>query len=157
MELFFRKQKKGIRPKTIDLKKEYFDELVGIFKEQIKEEINREKRGNYMDISTMSGSLHIRLRSDQVPFPTLVIVDFTIKTNDVKRSETIFFSWLKKFSAQIGFQRLKMENCHSDESISFVKKFGFIPLYQQTVPGLDFSFEASYEMYLDASLIQQIR
>ncbi|MEI3605741.1 hypothetical protein SPD48_08550 [Pseudogracilibacillus sp. SE30717A] len=157
MELFFRKQRNGIRPKTIDLKEVYFEELVKVFKKQLREEIRMEKRGNYVDIYTLSGTLHIRLRSDQVPYPTLVIASFTIKGDDNQRTEENFFNWLKKFSTQTGFQRLMLENCHSNESTSFARKYGFLPLYQQTVPGLDFIFEESYEMYLDASLIKQIR
>lgn len=156
MELFFVKYEKGLMPKKIEISTNDFTELVEMFKKITNDKIMIEKRGAYIDIYTLSGTIDVRLRSDLAPFPTMVIVGFAFEP---KRQGigTKFLHWLKDFSVQRGFQRLMIENCNTEASISFATKHGFLPLYQQTVSGLDFDFGKSYEMYLDATLVKQIR
>ena len=156
MELFFIKYENGHIPKKIEISTNDFTELVEMFKKLTNEDIIIEKRGAYIDIYTLTGTIDVRLRSDLAPFPTMVIVGFAFEPKR-QGTGTKFLHWLKDFSVQRGFQRLMIENCNTEESVSFATKHGFLPLYQQTVSGLDFDLGKSYEKYLDAALIKQIR
>jgi|GEM_PF-6996211 len=153
MELFFMKYEKGKIPRKIEFAVEHFEELAYKFANITSDKIEIEKRGNYIDIYTLTGSIDVRLRSDSAPYPTIAIVKLEPKKLDFW-SESL--NWLVDYAKQHGFQRLMIENCNTDESICFAKEHGFMPLYQQS-QGNCFDLNRSFEMYLDETLLQEIR
>ena len=67
MELFFIKYENGHIPKKIEISTNDFTELVEMFKKLTNEDIIIEKRGAYIDIYTLTGTIDVRLRSDLAP------------------------------------------------------------------------------------------
>src|SRR5690625_1618852 len=156
MELFFMKYENGNIPRKVELRVEQFHDLVEKFQKLTSDKIEIEKRGDYIDIYTLTGSIDVRLRSDAAPYSTMVIVGLAFEPKRLGTG-TKFLNWLKEFSIHHGFQRLMIENCNTDESVAFAIKHGFLPLYQQSIPGLDFELSKSYEIYIDKTLIREIR